>query len=115
MAKLNLDDRIDRLEKQLYRMSEKIDEVHELLTISLQFHSEEKIMSVKEVADFLGVGPRIIYAKCENNEIPFFRSGKYIRFKKSQLIEWAKSKSGESFGSIDDIVDRYLQKNPLKA
>jgi excisionase family DNA binding protein len=75
---------------------------------------EEQIMSAKEVAEFLRLDLNIIYNKCTKGEIPYFRVGKLYKFKKSEILAWIKKQHIASVFSVDDYVDRYLQKNQLK-
>ena len=49
--------------------------------------SEERIMNVNEAVEFIGIEKHILYAKCANGEIPFFRMGKLYKFKRSELIQ----------------------------
>jgi excisionase family DNA binding protein len=67
----------------------------ELLDISRAFqnHSEEKVMSAKEVAEFLKLDLNVIYAKCADGQIPHFKMGKLYKFKKSEILEWVKSRT----------------------
>jgi hypothetical protein len=40
--------------------------------------------------------------------------GKLYKFKKSEILEWVKKQEASSPFSVDDYVERYLQKNQLK-
>jgi len=71
-------------------------------------------MSLNEVAKFLRLEKHIIYAKCGNGEIPFFRVGKLYKFKKSELQQWLKEQGLKKAMDVDDYVNRYLQTHILK-
>lgn len=51
-------------------------------------NSDERLMSVDEVATMLGYHRRTVYMKVEANEIPHIRIGKSIRFSRADLTEW---------------------------
>ncbi len=76
--------------------------------------TEEKIISLKEAVDFLGLEKHIVYAKCSTSEIPCFKVGKLYKFKRSELTAW-KEKQGDKQSDADDYVSKYLQTHLLKA
>ena len=53
---------------------------------------EEKLMSIKEVAEFLGVSKMAIYKWAKKGFIPCLRVGRQYRFIKEEIIEWAKKR-----------------------
>jgi excisionase family DNA binding protein len=48
----------------------------------------ERLLSVGEVAQFLGVGESWVYGAAESNRVPSFRIGKYRRFRLSEILTW---------------------------
>ena len=54
---------------------------------------EDKIMSSKEVAEFLNVSLATIYTKVNKREIPFMKRGKHLLFSKNDIISWLKEGS----------------------
>ncbi|GMT42453.1 MAG: hypothetical protein IEMM0002_0864 [bacterium] len=53
---------------------------------------EERVFDVREVAEYLRIPASRIYQFVKDNEIPCFRVGKYVRFKKSAIDRWADKK-----------------------
>ena len=54
----------------------------------------EKLMTVKEVADYLRLNREVVLRKARKGEIPTIKVGtKTYRFYKEQIDEWLKSKS----------------------
>lgn len=50
-----------------------------------------KLMTPQEVADMLGVKRRFVYAHTAVNSsdpLPFFKLGKFLRFKEDEVIAW---------------------------
>lgn len=45
----------------------------------------EKLMTVDEVADFLGLKVRTIYDKVQRRQIPHVRIGRTVRFRRSAI------------------------------
>ena len=48
---------------------------------------EEEIISIKDVAEILKLSRATIYEKTFKNEIPFFKRGKYMFFKKPEILK----------------------------
>jgi excisionase family DNA binding protein len=73
-----------------------------------------EIMSVKQVAQYLGLDANVIYAKCARGDIPYFKIGKQYRFKINDIQQWIQEKREEPKILIDDFVDRYMQSHIMK-
>ncbi len=51
----------------------------------------DEILTVEEVAALLKVTPNFIHEKCRSrakNPLPVHRIGRYLRFTRSEVIEW---------------------------
>lgn len=53
----------------------------------------ENMMTVEEAAKYLGVNNSFIRKKVQTSEIPYFKVGKYLRFRKSEMDKWLESNS----------------------
>lgn len=51
------------------------------------------MLTVKDIAELLSVKPGTVYDWVENNEIPFVRIGRTIRFDREQIDIWIASKT----------------------
>jgi excisionase family DNA binding protein len=49
---------------------------------------EEHIFDVRGLSEYLQVPLSWIYKQVSLNAIPYFKSGKYVRFKKSAIDKW---------------------------
>jgi len=54
----------------------------------------ERLISIEEAAQFIGLSKATIYTKSSHREIPFHKipGSKKLRFSKSELLAWQKSK-----------------------
>lgn len=53
------------------------------------------VMSVEEVADFLGVGRNLVYEACGRMEIPHRRVGRRLLFLRSALVAWLECRNAD--------------------
>lgn len=107
------DARLERIESDLATIKHLL---RQLLSSSGKGYteSEEAILSVKQIAAYLGVEPTAVYAKCAKGQLPFYKVGKLYRFKKSEVIKWMEEGGEMKKVDIDDYVNSYLQRNVLK-
>ncbi|HTZ11821.1 MAG TPA: helix-turn-helix domain-containing protein [Candidatus Margulisiibacteriota bacterium] len=81
--------------------------------------SEEKLLTVREVAIFLGISERQVVDLAESGKIPAYKvGGVYLRFKKDQVAEFKKSsgallskKAPEAGPSSEDRISDFLYFN----
>lgn len=52
----------------------------------------DRLLTVDDVAAFLGVPKSWIYEKTRHHAIPVYRIGKYCRFSARELQEWLKER-----------------------
>ena len=71
-----------------------------------------RVLTVNDVVQLLGLPRHFIYAKAMSGEIPSFKVGKRYKFSRKSVLEWFKEKFDKV--EVDDLVDKYLQKNILK-
>lgn len=102
------------MESELVYIRRLLEEIKDTMTVAFQNHTEETIMSAKDLADFLKMDISLIYSKSAKGEIPHIKLGKLYKFKKSEILEWIKRQEKSSVFSVDDYVERYLQTNSLR-
>ncbi len=113
MRELNIEQRLNKIDENITAIKQMLKEL--LNKQAVQSTPNDKgIMSVKQVAQFLNLDINVIYAKCAKGGIPYFKIGKQYRFKKAEILEWIKGQKEEPEFSVDDYVNRYMQKNILK-
>ncbi len=52
----------------------------------------EKLITVTEAAELLGLNVESVYRRCRLKEIPCYKIGRTYRFKESKLLLWLESK-----------------------
>ena len=57
---------------------------------------DKEFISIKDVSIYLGVKQSTLYLKVKNQEIPFYRFGRIIRFKKIEIDRWTEEFKFES-------------------
>jgi len=62
----------------------------------------DELMDVKALADYLKVKKQWVYEKTHMNIIPYYKVGKYPRYKKSKIDEWLLEK--ENRNNIKRVV-----------
>lgn len=77
----------------------------------IESDSAATIFSIEEAADFINLARTTIYALTSKNEIPFYKRGKKLYFKKKDLIEWLEKGKRKTNCEIQEEADQYLSKN----
>ena len=68
--------------------------------------NERQLMTLPEVATYLGMAERTIYVWVQKNKIPAFKLGASWRFRRSEIDAWLESqRSGPSTGLLNDPVE----------
>lgn len=77
------------------------DRVIKALTAILSKKQEEDIVfTVESLAEYLHVEPSWVYKQVSLKNIPYFKSGKYIRFKKEAIDRWIQSQTIKPIPSL---------------
>lgn len=66
-----------------------------------------KLLSVNEMAEYLGVSERSVYDLCRAQEIPHIRVGRTIRFDKDEVI---KALTIPSVPAVELVMDKPIKK-----
>jgi excisionase family DNA binding protein len=53
----------------------------------------DEVLDVPGVAQYLGVTEQFIYDRTALKELPYFKAGRYLRFKRSAIDRWIESQS----------------------
>jgi|GEM_PF-1214311 len=56
-------------------------------------NESDNVMTVNEVAEYLKVSIPTVRKMITNKEIPYFKNGQIIRFKRSDINEWLRNNS----------------------
>ena len=61
---------------------------------------KDKIISIQEASAFLNLAKQTLYSFTSRNIIPFFKKGKKLYFRKSDLINWLSEGKQKSKSEI---------------
>jgi len=82
---------IDLENSEIDRIAQRV--VQKLSTLfKLPKPEKENLKTVEQLADYLQVKNQWIYERVKNNEIPFIKVGRFIRFKKEEIDQWIKER-----------------------
>ncbi len=76
-----------------------VEKVVDLITPLLrqnQKNNHDELMDVKGLADYLNVKKQWVYEKTHINAIPYYKVGKYPRYRKSKIDEWLLEKENSN-------------------
>ena len=62
--------------------------------------NDNSLLTVESLAAFLSVSKQWVYERITLNEIPFFKVGKFPRFKKTEIDAWLKSQKVPAISSL---------------
>jgi excisionase family DNA binding protein len=114
MQKLNIEQRLNRIEENIAAIKRMMEELSRKPTERAIADDDNEIMTVKQVGKYLDLDVNVIYAKCAKADMPYFRIGKGYRFKKADILKWMEEQREGSELSVEDYVDKYMQKHVLK-
>jgi excisionase family DNA binding protein len=72
-----------------------------LLDRSGNGQGEDTIFNVEGLANYLKVDEGWIYDKVSSKAIPYFKAGKYVRFKKSAIDKWIERNTVKPTSPLD--------------
>ena len=75
--------------------------------------SEEDFMNIDQVSSFVGLAKPTVYGLIHKQKIPYFKVGKRLYFKKSDLVNWITSAKVKTKKEINQMADEYIHRNPL--
>ncbi len=116
MLELNIEQRLKRIDENVAAIKRMMEELLNMnkTTEGPLANDDNEIMTVKQVGKYLGLDSNVIYAKCAKADIPYFRIGKGYRFKKADILKWMEEQREGPELSVEDYVDKYMQKHVLK-
>ncbi len=66
-----------------------------LLSNGEKYSNEDNVFSVEALSEYLKTDVSWVRKQVSAMTIPFFKAGKYVRFRKSAIDKWIKSQSRE--------------------
>jgi excisionase family DNA binding protein len=73
-----------------------------------------KLMTVKELSDFLRVKPKTLYQWTESKKIPFLKLNGALRFDLDEIQQWMASCKSTPSGAYNEIAQTASVGSPRK-
>ena len=99
--------RLDSIEKLLNELSKNASN-------SKPQKDTDEIMTVEQLSDYLTIARQTIYEKCSKKEIPYFKAGKRLYFKKSVINDWINSGRRYTTDALMQQAAEWTRKHPRK-
>ncbi len=77
-----------------------------MLTSHVESNEKDIIFDVKGLAEYLHVNPTWVYKQVSLKAIPYFKAGKFPRFKKKEIDKWTENKAVRSIPSLKMVRTR---------
>ena len=71
---------------------------------------EEELLSFEEMCEFLGIAKSTGYQRISRAEIPHFKKGRRLYFRKSELVEYIESGRRKTRKELEEAAKEYLAK-----
>lgn len=82
--------------------------------------TEKEYLSITDLSNYLSIKAATLYSKAERGEIPCYKIGRLLRFKKSEIDQWmeaqrqifidAGEKAEKIIKSVNMDIDRLVKK-----
>ena len=96
-------ERLDRIEKAI-----------EKLNTTGPVAAANTPMDIKDLAEYLKMSVSAIYKLTSSSEIPHYKSGKRLYFKKEDINEWIFSRRIKTNDDIEKEAMEYIRRNPRR-
>ncbi|SHH03987.1 transcriptional regulator, AlpA family [Flavobacterium fluvii] len=96
-------ERLDRIEKAIKN-----------LNVGETKAPVDELFDIAQVASYLKITKSTIYKLTSTSEIPHYKNGHKLYFKKSDINEWIFSKRIKTCDDIEKEALEYLRRNPKK-
>jgi excisionase family DNA binding protein len=80
------------------------------LKLPEQKKEKDKLISVKEAAEFLQLAVPTVYSMTSTHKIPFRKRGKKLYFRQSELEAWLEAGKKKSKAELDEEAEEHIIK-----
>ena len=103
----------DLLPKAIQNLTNEVSELKTLLLNKQEQKQEqpEKLLSIKEAAQFLNLSVHTIYSKVSKGELPSMKRSKRLYFSSTELLAYLKEGRNKSNTEIEKEAEAYLLNN----
>ena len=100
--------------EQILERLDRIEKAINSINISTPIPVNKAPMGVKELSEYLKLSDSAIYKLTSTSEIPHYKSGKRLYFKKEDIDEWIFSHRIKTRDDIEKEAMEYIRKNPRR-
>lgn len=93
---ISIIERLEDLDVKLSRLLQ-AQEIHGL-------YRSDELMNISEVAKFLDESVQSIYSRTSRRTIPFYKKGKKLLFKKTEILDWLDDQKKKTLKEIQDEI-----------
>ena len=102
------------IEQRLNNIENQLSELLKMAKAPILKEVTEEIMTVEQLSDYLTIARQTIYEKCSKKEIPYFKAGKRLYFKKSVINDWINSGRRYTTDELMQQAEEWTRKHPRK-
>lgn len=96
------------IEEKITAIFEKIKSLSRPAPVTAQ--EAEEVLTVKQCAALLGYSTDHVYAQVSKSLIPHYRVGGSLRFRKSEVLEWAFKNRKRTKEETEALASAYIRK-----
>ncbi len=78
-------------------------------------NEEGGFLNFEQACKFLDFAKPTLYSKTSKGEIPHFKKGKRLLFKKSELLKWIEGTRRKTKEDISALAEQYIRQTKTKA
>lgn len=93
---ISIIERLEDLDVKLSRLLQ-AQETHGL-------YRSDELMNINEVAKFLDESIQSIYSRTSKRTIPFYKKGKKLLFKKTEILDWLDNQKKKTVQELQDEI-----------
>lgn len=103
---------LEKLPQTVFQVMQTVERIEALILEQQQSPvNNEKLMRLKDAAEFLQISPNSIYQKVSARTIPFMKQGKHLYFSKAELMEYIKAGRQKTVSEIGmETIERLSKK-----
>jgi len=100
----------DQLPLAVHQIHDKLNNIERLLLSrsEISLPEEDKLLTIKQAAEFLVLSVPTIYGLVQRHEVPVCKRGKRLYFSKQDLTSWIKDGRKKTNSEIEAEAHTYL-------
>ena len=96
------------IQTRLDHLEDLLENLGSTLKVLKAPENPDKLLTVKEAADFLNLKPQTVYSKVSRNELPVMKRGKHLHFSSVELLKYLKQGRKKTICEIENQATNYF-------